>query len=166
MTCSLIGVLPVVAGGWRGLGLRQGVERPIAEPLHLVAPVDHDLARQLDGLRIGGIQEKHRGGRAQIEALLAHAPQQIAHRHGDIAEIDVDRAGRFALVADRAVIRDIGQFIPVLDRHAAAGLLLVEEGLDQQRGRENLVARRIQADWRAARAWRKPACTCRSAGNP
>jgi hypothetical protein len=34
------------------------------------------------------------GGGAGIEALLAHAAQQVAHGHGDIAEVDIDRAGR------------------------------------------------------------------------
>jgi hypothetical protein len=82
--------------------------------------------------------------RAGIEALLAHAPQQIAHRHRHVAEIDVDRAGRLALVAHRAMIGDVGQLVPMLDRHAAARLLLVQERLDQQRGRQDLVARRIQ----------------------
>ena len=144
MTCSLMGGLPF--GGRRPLGLRlgEGIERAVRQALRLVAPVDHDLAGQLDGLRIRGVQEKHGRGGSGIEALLAHAPQQIAHGHGDVAEIDVDRAGRLAFVADRAVIGHIRQFVPMLDRDAAAGLLFVEKGLDQQRGGQNLVARRVQ----------------------
>ena len=51
-------------------------------------------------------------------------------------------------------------------RHAAPRLLLVQERLDQQRGGEDLVARASRAGWRAARASRTPACTCRSAGSP
>jgi len=44
-------------------------------------------------LGIGRIQEKHRGGGAGIEALLVHAAQQIAHAHGNIAEVDADGQG-------------------------------------------------------------------------
>ena len=166
MTCSLTGGLPVVAGGRCGLRLGQRPQRAIREPLRPVAPVDHHLARQLDGPRIGRVQEQHGRRGARIEALLAHAAQQVAHGHRDVAEVDVDRAGRQAFVADGAMIGDVRQFVPMLDRHAAPRLLLVEERLDQQRGREDLVARASTAGWRAARGSRIPACICRSAGNP
>ena len=46
--------------------------------------------------------------------------------------------------ADGAVVGDVGELVPVLDRHAAPGLLLVQERLDQQGGREDLVARGIE----------------------
>jgi hypothetical protein len=39
------------------------------------------------------------------------------------------------------MIGDIGEVVPMLDRHAAARLFLVEERLDQQRGREDFIAR-------------------------
>ena len=94
--------------------------------------------------RIGRVQEEHRGRGAGVEALLAHAPQQVAHRHRDVAEVDVHRARLLALVADGAVIGDVGELVQVADRDAAARLLLVQERLDQQRGREDLVARRIE----------------------
>ncbi len=70
MTCSLI--CGLAGGGRRPLGLRpgEGIERAVGQPLRLVAPVDHDFAGQLDGLRIGGVQEKHRRGGARVEALL------------------------------------------------------------------------------------------------
>src|SRR5450631_4018924 len=47
-------------------------------------------------------------------------------------------------MADRAVIGDVRQFVPMLDRYAAASLFFVVKRLDQQRRREYLVARRIQ----------------------
>src|ERR1035438_6723589 len=43
------------------------------------------------------------------------------------------------LWADGAMIGDIGEVVPMLDRHAAARLFLVEERLDQQRGREDFI---------------------------
>ena len=145
ITCSRTGGRPpVVAGGRCVCAGAEPAERPVAEALRLVAPVDHQLARQPDRLRVVGVQEEHRSRVAGIEALLAHASQQVAHRHRDVAEVDVDRAGRFALVADGAVIGDVAELVPVLDRDAAARLLLVQERLDQQRGREDLVARRIE----------------------
>ena len=63
---------------------------------------------------------------------------------GDVAEVDVDRAGIQALVADGAVIGDVVHLVEVVQRDAAPGLLFVQEGLDQQAGGEDLVARRVQ----------------------
>jgi hypothetical protein len=100
------------------------------------------------------------------EALLAHLAQQVAHVHRHVAEVDVHRAGAQALVADRAVVGHVLELLPVLDADAAARLLFVQEGFDQQRRGQDLVARANTAGWRAARAWRRPACTCRSAGSP
>ena len=42
----------------------------VAEALGLVAEVHHDLAGGIDGGRVGGVQEEHRGGGAGIEAFL------------------------------------------------------------------------------------------------
>ena len=47
-------------------------------------------------------------------------------------------------MTDGAVIGDVGELIEVADRHAAPRLLLVEERLDQERRRKDLVARRIE----------------------
>ena len=47
-------------------------------------------------------------------------------------------------MADRAVVGDVLELSPVRQRHAPPSLLFVEEGLDQQRGAENLVARAVQ----------------------
>ena len=118
--------------------------RVIGQALRAEAPLDHDLARNLDRVRIGRVQEQHRRGGAGVEFLLALTPQEIAHRYRHIAEIDVHRAGIQAFVADRAVVGDVGKFVEVLERHAAAGLLFVEKGLDQQRRGQDLVARRVQ----------------------
>ncbi len=116
----------------------------MAETLRLVAPVDHELARQLDRARVVRVQEEHGSRLRGIGALVAQASQHVAHRHRDVAEVDVDGAGRFAFVADRAVIGDVAELVPVLDRDAAARLFLVQERLDQHRGGEDLVARRIE----------------------
>ena len=143
-TCSFSARL--TRRGGRTFRLRRGecTERTIGETLRLEAPVDHHLAGQLDGFRIGRIQEQHRRCGARIEALLAHASQQIAHRHRHIAEVDVHRAWRHALVTHGAVIGDIGELIEVPDGYAASRLLFVQERFDQQRGRQNLVTRRIE----------------------
>jgi hypothetical protein len=42
------------------------------------------------------------------------------------------------------VVGDVVEFVEMAQRNAAPGLLLVEEGLDQQRGGEDLVARRVE----------------------
>jgi hypothetical protein len=42
------------------------------------------------------------------------------------------------------VVGHVLELGPVGQRHAAAGLLLIQEGLDQQRGAEDLVARAVQ----------------------
>ena len=124
------------AAGGRGrpAGLLPGgeAEEPIAQTLRLVAPLEHQRARDLDRLRVLDVQEKHRRGRAGVELLPAHAAQEVAHRHGYVAEVDVHRTGRQALVADGAVVGHVAELVPVLDRDAAPCLLLVEKCLDQQ----------------------------------
>ena len=47
-------------------------------------------------------------------------------------------------MAHGTVIGDILEFFPVTDRHPAARLLFVQEGFDQGRGGQDLVAWRIQ----------------------
>jgi hypothetical protein len=83
-------------------------------------------------------------GRAGAEALLVLLAQEVAHGHGNIAEIDVDRARLETAVADRAVVGDVVEFVEMLERDAAPGLFFVEEGFDQQRGGEDLVARAVE----------------------
>ena len=126
------------------LQCRRRPEKLIAEALQLESPFDQHGAHELDRLRIGRVQEEHRRPGAGVEFLLAHPAQQVAHRHRDVAEVDIDGTRRFALVAHGAVIGDVGKLVPVLDRNAAPRLLLVQERFDQQRRRQNLVARRIQ----------------------
>ena len=168
ITCALIDGLPKRRRRMLYLVLNQAerFRRAVREALRAEAPLDHDLARHLDGVRIGRVQEQHRRGRARIEFLLALPAQEIAHRDRHIAEVDVHRTGIQAFVADRAVVGHVGKFVEVLERHAAAGLLFVEERFDQQRRGQDLVARRVQQVWRAARGSRTPACTCRNAGSP
>ena len=116
----------------------------VADALSLVSPRYHHLAHQFDGGRIGGVEKQHRRRSDRAEFFLALLAQEIAHRDRHIAEIDVNRAGVQALVAHGAMVGDIAEFVEVRDRNAAAGLFLVQERLDQQRGAEYLVARRIQ----------------------
>jgi hypothetical protein len=146
MICDRSDGEPSVAGGCRvwPWSQAQGFRQPVGQALRPVAPVDHQLADQLDRRRILDRQESHRRRFRRHELLLALFAQQIAHPDRDIAEIDVDRAGRDALVADRAVIGDVVELVEMPQRDAAPGLFLVEEGLDQQRGGEDLVARRVE----------------------
>ena len=116
----------------------------MTETLRGVAPLDHAQTQRLDGGRVGGVEKGHRRRGAGIELLLALAPQQVAHGDRDVAEVDVDRARVEALVAHRAVVGHVGEFVEMLERDAAPRLLLVKEGLDQQRGGEDLVARRVE----------------------
>lgn len=128
----------------RGLLARDAGQQVVRGALHLVAHAHHGLARRIDRGRILGVQEEHGRGRARIERFAAHAAQKRAHVHRHVAEIDVHRTGRIALVAHRAVVRHVLELFPMLQADAAAGLLFVQEGFDQQRGGEDLVARRIQ----------------------
>ena len=47
-------------------------------------------------------------------------------------------------MADRAVVGHVFKLLPVLDRDAAARLLLVQKCLDQQGSRQNFVARAVK----------------------
>ena len=133
-------------GGRRlgGLLLGKRLEEIGGDALGLVAPVDHDLTGEVDGLGIGRVEEQHGRSGARVEFFLAHATQQVSHVHGDLAKVDVDWAGGEALVADGAVVGHIAEFIPVGQADTTTGLLFVQEGLDQQRGGQNFVARRIE----------------------
>ena len=51
ITCSFIGGFPVVARWPLGLRFGERMQRPVRQALGLVSPVDHHLARHLDGLR-------------------------------------------------------------------------------------------------------------------
>jgi hypothetical protein len=94
--------------------------------------------------RIGGVEEAHGGPGPGAEALLAPVHQDAAHAHGYVAEVDVHRAGILALVADGAVIRQVVHLVEMAQGKSAAGLLLVEEGLENQPDPEDLVARRVE----------------------
>ncbi len=119
-------------------------QHAVRQALRAITPADQHRACELDRFRPRRVQEKHRRCRAGIEFLLAHFAQQVAHGHADVAEVDVDRTRAFALVAHRAVVGDVGKLVPMFDGDAAPRLLFVQERLDQKRGGENLVARRIQ----------------------
>jgi len=127
-----------------GLLARGQREQPVHEALRPKAEADHARAHELDRARMGGVEEVHRRRLARAKTLLAHLAQQVAHVHGDIAEVDVHRARGFALVAHGAVVGHVLEVFPVLHADAAPGLLFVKEGLDQQRGGEDLVARAVQ----------------------
>ena len=143
MTCVLTDGAPSVAGGWVRAVLDQAdrLGRLMRQALGLEAEIHHAGAHQLDGRRVLEVEEGHRRQRAGAEVLLVLFAQEVAHGDGNVAEIDVNRAGLEAAVADRAVVGDVVELVEMLQRNAAPRLFLVEEGLDQQRGAENLVAR-------------------------
>ena len=99
---------------------------------HLVAPVlqseagiDYAFVQQVDGARIFGIQKSHAGGHGGVEFALAAFAQIIADGHGNVAEIDIHRAGLHAAVAHGAMVAHIVELVEMAQRHAAAGLLFV-----------------------------------------
>ena len=116
----------------------------VCQALRAVTHAHHDLARERDRIRVHRIEEQHRHRGARTEFLLAVLAQQIAHRDRHVAEIDVHRTRVQAFVADGAMIRDVGEFLEVPDRDAAARLLLVQKRFDQQTAGEDLVARAVQ----------------------
>ena len=114
------------------------------QALRLKTHTHHRRARDLDGFRVGGVQEKHGRGVARTKAFLAHFAQQVAHVHGHITEVDLDRARTLAFVANRAVVSHVLKLFPMANADAAAGLLFVQKRLHQQRGGQNLVARAVK----------------------
>ena len=149
-------------GRWRiGLLARNHAQHIIGKALNLHAHIDHGASRELDGLWIGGVEHEHRCCVAGPECFLTHLAQKVAHVHGHLTKVNLHRARREALVADSAVVGHIFKFLPVLDRHTATGLFFVQEGLDQQRGRQDFVAGAVEqvsarhvggADWLALTA--------------
>ena len=112
--------------------------------MQLEANAHHAGTYQLDGLRIGGIEEEHGRSITRAEALLAHFVQQPAHVHGDVAKVDLHRARRLAFVAHGAVVGYILKLFPMADADAAPRLLFIQKRFNQQRRRQNLVARAVQ----------------------
>ena len=132
-----------VAGGAAGLLAGRPLEQVHRQALRL-KPTPTMAARA--SLMVSGLVALSMNIAAALPGrkLFAHLAQQVAHVHGHVAEVDLDRAGRQALVADRAVVGHVLELLPVLDADAAARLLFVQEGLDQQRGGEDLVARAVE----------------------
>lgn len=93
----------------------------VGPALGAVAPFDHDFSGELDGCRVGSVEEEHRRGGAGVEFLLALLAQKVADGDGNVAEVDVDRAGVETLVAYGTVIGHVAEFVEVLDRDAAPG---------------------------------------------
>src|SRR5471032_3016956 len=116
------------------LRLHEGRAPPylVGEALRAEAEIDHERLDQLDLRGILGVQELHRRPRSYIDPALAKLREEVPHRDRDVAEVDVDRAGRFALVAHRAMVGDVAVLVEVPDGHAPARLLLVEERLGEQ----------------------------------
>jgi len=129
------------------------------------APLGQKAVHEVNRGWPGGIQKRHRSRNRGAAALVAALLENLAHADGDVAEVDVDRAGRKAFVANGAVVGDIVHILEVAQSDASPGLLLVEKGLDDEPRGEDLVARRIQAGWRAGYGSCTPVCTCHSAGN-
>ena len=145
MTCAPTGVRPVVEGGRAVCARESRLARDgVREPLRAIPRVDHHAFRDLDRRRVRRVQEEHRRRRPRVELALALAAQQVAHRDRHVAEIDVDRARIDALVADRAVVGHVAEFVEVAQREATPRLLLVEKRLGQERRGEDLVARTVE----------------------
>ena len=81
------------AGRWRfGLLACKGFEQVVGNALHLHTHSHHASTRQLDGVRVGGVQHEHGRSIAGTECFLTHLAQQIAHVHGHFAEVNFDGA--------------------------------------------------------------------------
>jgi hypothetical protein len=133
---------PTVAGGcvWCFANGQQVVR----EALRLEAHAHH---RRRTGLMVSGfgrVEEHHRRRVGRPPALVPILRSRLR------MFIDTSPKSMFtgqatrALVAHGAVVGHVLELLPVLQADAAARLLLVEEGLDQQRGRQDLVARAVQ----------------------
>ena len=118
--------------------------RLVGQALGLEAEIHHAETHQLDRCRVFEVEIGHGGCRAWAKPFFLLLAQEVAHGHGNIAKIDVDRARFDTAVTDRAMVGNVVEFVKMLQRNAAPGLLFIKEGFDQQRSRENLVARRVE----------------------
>ena len=127
--------------GWGMLGLvvGQGGEQAMGHALRLHAQTG-ELVPQLNGLRVDRSHQPRLECRRGSETLPTHFAQQVAHVHGDITKVDFHRARCGALVAHGAMVGHVFKLFPVLDGDAAAGLLFVQKGFNQQGGGQNFVA--------------------------
>ncbi len=168
ITWAFNGGLPRVAGGCVSWSCTSPKRRASRWPARCsaIAPVDHRLARQLDGVRVGGVEEDHCGRRAGVEFLLALPAQEVAHGNRHVAEVDVHRARALRTCGTpcsgqrRRRIRRSGA---ATRRAASAPRTGTPRSAARWRGSCCAGSR---AGWRAARGCCTPACTCRSAGSP
>src|SRR5690606_22441021 len=103
------GVARAVLDALHGLGLSQPdrLGGLVAQALGCEATLDQALAHGLDGVGVGDVEERHAGLGLDAGPPLAALEQDVAHADGNVAEIDVHRAGVEAAVADGAVVGDI-----------------------------------------------------------
>src|SRR3989344_3551207 len=99
----------------------------MSEVLRTVAKADHGGAHELDGRRVFEVEEGHRQTCPRIKMLFALLTQEITHGNRYITEINIHRAWVQALMANRAVVGHIIEFIKVLERDAATRLLFIQK---------------------------------------
>ena len=116
----------------------------VAEALQREARANGARVERTHGDRVDGVDERAARERGGIEIPVARAVEEGLDGSGHFAEVDLDGAGLDAAVADRAVVGQIDELVEVLERKAAAGLRLIEEGFRHQPEREDLVARRVE----------------------
>jgi len=122
----------------------EAASEPMGVALCGVAEFQHPLAQCTDQQRLCGVEERQRQPGAEAAVAPTVRLENGAHTHGDVTEVDIDRARRLTLVADGAVVGDVVHLGEVAHRDTAPGLLLVEERLDDQAGGKDLVARRVE----------------------
>ena len=131
--------------GWRLLGLFLGQHmKGLVGPALSLHGNSGKLMAKVDCLRIDRGHQPRLERRSRTKALLAHFAQQVAHGHGHVPKINFDGAWTGAFVANRAVVSHIFKFLPMLDGHATACLLLVQKRFYQQRGSQYFVARAVE----------------------
>ncbi len=113
------------------LRLAQRRKKATGQSLGAISKIHHACSQQFDGAWRCRIQEEHGNAFRWIETLLTHFAQQVAHVHRYFAKIDVDWARIEALMANRAMVCNVLEFLPVRDGDAPARLLFVEERFDQ-----------------------------------
>ena len=144
ITCSFSGGVPCVEGGAAVCALARPRSRLLAarcalKPTSTIAERITLIVSGLVALRntiaalLAGRKLCCPILRSRFLMFIDTSPKSMSTGHG-----------AQALVADGAVVGDVLELLPVADRDAAPRLLLVEEGLDQQRGRQDLVARAVE----------------------
>ncbi|OQA26744.1 MAG: hypothetical protein BWY59_01273 [Verrucomicrobia bacterium ADurb.Bin345] len=123
---------------------RQRGRDAVREPLARAARAQHARAEHAVERRAPAFEIRERQLRLRRRVLEVPRLQNVPLEHGHLAGVDVHRARLEALVACRAMVRNVLQKAQAFEPRRARALRVVEQRLDQRADGEVLVARVIE----------------------